>query len=74
MRALFWIALINGLVAVPLMIFLLLLVSRTKVIGAFTASKPIVILRWTTGRSWPKPASLCFCPESKWKIRTASQS
>ena len=48
MRALFWSAVINGLVAVPLMVVLILLVSRTKVMGAFTASKPIVVLGWIT--------------------------
>ena len=48
MRALFWSAVINGLVAVPLMVVLILLVSRSKVMGAFTASKPIIVLGWIT--------------------------
>ena len=48
MRALFWSAVINGLVAVPLMVVLILLVSRSKVMGAFTASKPIIVLGWLT--------------------------
>ena len=48
MRALFWSAAINGLVAVPLMVVLILLVLRTKIMGAFTASKPIIILGWMT--------------------------
>ena len=48
MRALFWSAVINGLVAVPLMVVLILLVSRSKVMGAFTASKPIIVLGWMT--------------------------
>ena len=48
MRALFWSAVINGLVAVPLMVVLILLVSRRKVMGAFTASRPIVVLGWMT--------------------------
>ena len=48
MRALFWSAVINGLVAVPLMVVLILLVSRSKVMGAFTASKPIITLGWIT--------------------------
>ena len=48
MRALFWSAVINGLVAVPLMVVLILLVSRPKVMGAFTASKPIIALGWIT--------------------------
>ena len=38
----------NGLVAVPLIVVLILLVSRTRVMGAFTASKPIIILGWMT--------------------------
>ena len=46
MRALFWSAVINGVVAVPLMVVLILLVSSRKVMGAFTASIPIVILGW----------------------------
>ena len=48
MRALFWSAVINGLVAVPLMVVLTLLVSRSKVMGSFTASKPIIVLGWIT--------------------------
>jgi Mn2+/Fe2+ NRAMP family transporter len=48
MRALFWSAVINGLVAVPLMVVLILLVSRSKVMGTFTASKPIIVLGWIT--------------------------
>ena len=48
MRALFWSAVLNGLVAVPLMVVLIMLVSRSKVMGAFTASKPIILLGWMT--------------------------
>ena len=48
MSALFWSAVINGLVAVPLMVVLILLVSRSKVMGTFTASKPIIVLGWIT--------------------------
>ena len=48
MRALFWSAVLNGLVAVPLMVVLIMLVSRSKVMGAFTASKPIIVLGWMT--------------------------
>ena len=46
MRALFWSAVINGVVAVPLMVVIIVLVSRKSVMGAFTASRPIVILGW----------------------------
>jgi NRAMP (natural resistance-associated macrophage protein)-like metal ion transporter len=46
MKALFWSAVINGVVAVPLMIVIILLVSKKAVMGAFTASRPIIILGW----------------------------
>ena len=46
MKALFWSAIINGVVAVPLMIVIILLVSKSAVMGDYTASRPIVILAW----------------------------
>jgi Mn2+/Fe2+ NRAMP family transporter len=46
MKALFWSALINGVVAVPLMVVIILLASRKSVMGAFTASRPIIVLAW----------------------------
>jgi NRAMP (natural resistance-associated macrophage protein)-like metal ion transporter len=46
MKALFWSAVINGIVAVPLMVVIILLVSNRSVMGSFTASRPIVILGW----------------------------
>jgi len=46
MKALFWSAVINGVVAVPLMIVIIVLVSKKTVMGDFTASRAIVILGW----------------------------
>src|SRR3984893_7083969 len=46
MKALFWSAVINGVVAVPLMVVIILLASRKSVMGAFTSSRPIVTLGW----------------------------
>jgi len=46
MKALFWSAVINGIVAVPLMVVIILLVSKKSVMGAYTASRPIVVLGW----------------------------
>ncbi|VVE36009.1 Divalent metal cation transporter MntH [Pandoraea eparura] len=46
MKALFWSAVINGVVAVPLMIVVLLLAARPSVMGQFTASRPILALGW----------------------------
>jgi Mn2+/Fe2+ NRAMP family transporter len=46
MKALFWSAVINGVVAVPLMVVIILLVSKKSVMGAFTAGRPIIVLGW----------------------------
>jgi Mn2+/Fe2+ NRAMP family transporter len=46
MKALFWSAVINGVVAVPLMVVIILLASRKSVMGPFTSGRSIVILGW----------------------------
>jgi len=46
MRALFWSAVLNGLAAVPLMIAMMVVVSRHQVMGRFTANRPLLILGW----------------------------
>ncbi len=46
MKALFWSAVINGVVAVPLMVVIILLVSKKSVMGDFTASRPLIVLGW----------------------------
>lgn len=46
MKALFWSAVINGVVAVPLMTVIIILASKKSVMGDYTASRPIVILGW----------------------------
>ena len=44
MKALFWSAVINGVVAVPLMVVIILLVSRKSVMGPYTASRTLIVL------------------------------
>lgn len=46
MRALFWSAVLNGLAAVPLMIAMMIVVSRHKIMGKFTASRSLLIFGW----------------------------
>jgi Mn2+/Fe2+ NRAMP family transporter len=46
MKALVWSAVINGVVAVPLMAVIILLASKTSVMGAFTASRTLIALGW----------------------------
>ncbi len=45
-KALVWSAVINGVVAVPLMAVIILLASKKSVMGAFTASRSLIILGW----------------------------
>jgi Mn2+/Fe2+ NRAMP family transporter len=46
MRALFLSAVINGVVAVPLLVVIILLASKRSVMGAYTSTRSIVILGW----------------------------
>ncbi len=46
MRALFWSAVINGVVAVPLMAVILDLAARHAVMGAFRATRSLLVLGW----------------------------
>jgi Mn2+/Fe2+ NRAMP family transporter len=47
-KALFWSAVINGVVAVPLVVVIVLLASRKSVMGPFTASRTLIVLGWIT--------------------------
>ncbi|MET3106509.1 Mn2+/Fe2+ NRAMP family transporter [Oxalobacteraceae bacterium GrIS 2.11] len=44
MKALFWSAVINGVVAVPLMVLIIMLASKKSVMGKFTAHRAIIAL------------------------------
>ncbi|WP_232283599.1 NRAMP family divalent metal transporter [Sphingomonas sp. PAMC 26617] len=46
-KALFWSAVINGVVAVPIMAAMMLVVSRRQTMGDFTASPILLTLGWT---------------------------
>jgi Mn2+/Fe2+ NRAMP family transporter len=62
MKALFWSAVINGVVAVPLMVVIILLVSKQSVMGAFTASRPFVALGWIATAVMGAAAVWMFVP------------
>jgi len=60
MRALFWSAVINGVVAVPLMVVVILLASRPSVMGAFTSGRVIIALGWLATVAMGLAALLMF--------------
>jgi Mn2+/Fe2+ NRAMP family transporter len=62
MKALFWSAVINGVVAVPLMVVIIQLASKKSVMGAFTASRPVVILGWMATLTMGAAAVWMFVP------------
>jgi Mn2+/Fe2+ NRAMP family transporter len=62
MKALFWSAVINGVVAVPLMVVIMLLVSKKSVMGAFIASRPVCILGWIATAVMGAAAVWMFIP------------
>jgi NRAMP (natural resistance-associated macrophage protein)-like metal ion transporter len=45
-KALFWSAVINGVVAVPVMLLMMLLASRPKIMGRFTLSPGLKVVGW----------------------------
>jgi Mn2+/Fe2+ NRAMP family transporter len=60
MKALFWSAVINGVVAVPLLVVITLTASSKSVMGAFTSSRPVVILGWAAVAIMGLAAALMF--------------
>jgi NRAMP (natural resistance-associated macrophage protein)-like metal ion transporter len=46
-RMLFWSAVVNGVVAVPLMIAMMLVVGSRKIMGKFSASRALMIFGWS---------------------------
>ena len=62
MKALFWSAVINGVVAVPLMAVIIILASKKKVMGDFTASKTLIVLGWIATAIMGAAAVRMFLP------------
>ncbi|MCI3179234.1 iron transporter [Caulobacter sp. CCUG 60055] len=62
MKALFWSAVINGIVAVPLMVVIILLVSKTSVMGRYTASRTLIVLGWAATAVMAAAAAMMLIP------------
>ncbi len=45
-KALFWSAVLNGVIAVPVMVVMMLMVSNRRLMGDFTASRRLKVLGW----------------------------
>jgi len=62
MKALFWSAVVNGVVAVPLVVVIVILSSKKSVMGPFTASRTLVALGWITAVVMGVAAVVMFLP------------
>jgi Mn2+/Fe2+ NRAMP family transporter len=62
MKALFWSAVINGIVAVPLMVVIILIASSASVMGRFVSSRVIVVLGWIATAIMGIAAALMLVP------------
>ena len=62
MKALFWSAVINGVVAVPLMAVIILLASRKSVMGTFTATRSLIVIGWIATAVMAGAAVRMFVP------------
>jgi Mn2+/Fe2+ NRAMP family transporter len=47
-KALFWTAVINGVVAVPLMVVMMIMTMQPKVMGQFTLPRPLQVVGWVS--------------------------
>ncbi len=47
-KALFWSAVINGVVAVPLMVVIMLMARQPRVMGPLTIPRPLAAMGWLT--------------------------
>jgi NRAMP (natural resistance-associated macrophage protein)-like metal ion transporter len=63
MKALFWSAVINGVVAVPLMVVIVVLVSKKSVMGQFTASRSLRTLGWAATAVMALAATAMLLPK-----------
>jgi NRAMP (natural resistance-associated macrophage protein)-like metal ion transporter len=45
-KALFWCAVINGVIAVPLMVMIMIMAMQSRVMGAFTLPRPLWAMGW----------------------------
>ena len=62
MKALVWSAAVNGVVAVPLLVVIVLLASKKSVMGAYTASRTLIVLGWITTVVMEVAAALMLFP------------
>jgi Mn2+/Fe2+ NRAMP family transporter len=59
-KALFWSAVINGVVSVPLMVVMMLMTMRPKAMGAFTLPRPLWVMGWLATATMAVSVTIMF--------------
>ncbi|MBV9859195.1 MAG: divalent metal cation transporter [Alphaproteobacteria bacterium] len=59
-QALFWTAVINGVVAVPLMIIMMLMTARPQIMGPFTLPRPLWVMGWLSTAAMAFTVAMMF--------------
>jgi NRAMP (natural resistance-associated macrophage protein)-like metal ion transporter len=59
-KALFWSAVINGVVAVPLMVVIMLMAMQRRVMGSFTLPRPLWAMGWLSSASMAVAVAAMF--------------
>ena len=59
-KALFWSAVVNGVVAVPLMIVMMLMTMRKEVMGDFTLPRPLWMIGWLSTAAMTVAVAVMF--------------
>ena len=59
-KALFWTAVINGVVAVPLMVVMMLMTMRCEVMGDFTLPRPLWVMGWVSTAAMAVAVAVMF--------------
>jgi Mn2+/Fe2+ NRAMP family transporter len=60
MQALVWVAVLNGVVAVPVMVLLMLMAANARILGSFRISGPWLVLGWVATAVMTFAAAACL--------------
>jgi NRAMP (natural resistance-associated macrophage protein)-like metal ion transporter len=63
-KALFWSAVINGVVAVPLMVVMMLMTMRPEIMGDFTLPRPLWVMGWLSTETMALAVATLFATSS----------
>jgi len=59
-KALFWAAVLNGVVAAPLMVVIMIMAMRKRVMGAFTLPRPLWVMGWLSTAAMAVAVAIMF--------------